>query len=253
MRESVIGHLGTARLRRGYPPGPLLRAQQFYSQTRRMRSGMCWSTITRTTRETPAGFRVLRPVLGEGPADRRGSRLEAPAKGRWRRPFNAARRYDACSAHDRGDRRDDCQTPGNLRPAGRSPRKRCSGWRSRSPGRSMFSFEMSRHGPTFAANFVMEYGARLAAAASARPDAAARGWPKPAGFFPRARFPQALDEFRGHADGGNAAPAGKNEGAAPPCDLFDLMVARGADPEDRRCLHRRAARRPGRHHDSRRS
>ena len=36
------------------------------SSTRRMRSGMCWSTITRTTRARRPAIRVLRPMLGEG-------------------------------------------------------------------------------------------------------------------------------------------------------------------------------------------
>ncbi len=92
-------------------------------------------------------------------------------------------------------------------------------------GRTMFSFEMSRHGPTLR-DFVMEYGARLA-----RPHLLdlmlPQGWPSPQDFS-RARFRKRWTSFVAMLMAQRRA-AGKNEGA-PPRDLFDLMVA-ARDPE----------------------
>jgi unspecific monooxygenase len=92
-------------------------------------------------------------------------------------------------------------------------------------GRTMFSFEMSRHGPTLR-DFVMEYGARLA-----RPHLLdlmlPQGWPSPQDFS-RARFRKRWTSFVAMLMAERRA-AGKNEGA-PPRDLFDLMVA-ARDPE----------------------
>jgi unspecific monooxygenase len=92
-------------------------------------------------------------------------------------------------------------------------------------GRTMFSFEMSRHGPTLR-DFVMEYGARLA-----RPHLLdlmlPLSWPSPQDFA-RARFRKRWTSFVAMLMAERRA-AGKNEGA-PPRDLFDLMVA-ARDPE----------------------
>ena len=52
---------------------------------------------------TPAGIRVLRPMLGAGPADRRRPRLEAPAQDAGA-GLHAARGDVAGPAHGRGDR-----------------------------------------------------------------------------------------------------------------------------------------------------
>jgi unspecific monooxygenase len=92
-------------------------------------------------------------------------------------------------------------------------------------GRTMFSFEMGRHGPTLR-DFVMEYGVRLA-----RPHLLdlmlPRGWPSPQDF-PRARFRKRWTSFVAMLMAERRA-AGKNEGA-PPRDLFDLM-GEARDPE----------------------
>ncbi len=92
-------------------------------------------------------------------------------------------------------------------------------------GRTMFSFEMGRHGTTLR-DFVIEYGERLA-----RPYlldlVLPLNWPSPMDFS-RARFRRRWTRFIGKLMAERRA-AGKNEGA-PPRDLFDLMgVAR--DPE----------------------
>jgi cytochrome P450 len=85
-------------------------------------------------------------------------------------------------------------------------------------GRTMFSFGMDRHGPTLR-NFVMEYGERLA-----RPYfldmLLPLSWPSPMDFE-RARFRTRWTEFVAMLIAERRA-AGKKDGA-PPRDLFDLM------------------------------
>ena len=92
-------------------------------------------------------------------------------------------------------------------------------------GRTMFSFEMGRHGAALR-DFVMEYGERLA-----RPHfldlMLPLGWPSPQDFA-RARFRKRWTRFVAMLMAERRA-AGKNEGA-PPRDLFDLMGA-ARDPE----------------------
>ena len=92
-------------------------------------------------------------------------------------------------------------------------------------GRTMFSFEMGRHGPALR-DFVMEYGTRLA-----RPHfldlVLPLHWPSPQDFS-RARFRKRWTGFVAMLMAERRA-AGKNEGA-PPRDLFDLMGA-ARDPE----------------------
>lgn len=92
-------------------------------------------------------------------------------------------------------------------------------------GRTMFSFEMGRHGPALR-DFVEEYGMRLA-----RPHLLDMllplSWPSPMDFA-RARFRKRWTLFIGQLMAERRA-AGKNDGA-PPRDLFDLMGA-ARDPE----------------------
>ena len=92
-------------------------------------------------------------------------------------------------------------------------------------GRTMFSFEMGRHGATLR-DFVMEYGRRLA-----RPHfldmLLPLSWPSPQDFF-RARFRRRWTAFVAMLMAERRA-AGKKEGA-PPRDLFDLM-GDARDPE----------------------
>jgi unspecific monooxygenase len=92
-------------------------------------------------------------------------------------------------------------------------------------GRTMFSFEMGRHGAALR-DFVMEYGDGLA-----QPRfldlLLPVGWPSPQDFA-RARFRKRWTRFVAMLMAERRA-AGKNEGA-PPRDLFDLMGA-ARDPE----------------------
>jgi len=92
-------------------------------------------------------------------------------------------------------------------------------------GRTMFSFEMGRHGATLR-DFIIEYGERLA-----RPNPLdlmlPLGWPSPRDFS-RARFRKRWTQFMSKVMAERRA-IGKKEGA-PPRDLFDLLDA-ARDPE----------------------
>lgn len=92
-------------------------------------------------------------------------------------------------------------------------------------GRTMFSFGMDRHGPTLR-NFVMEYGERLG-----RPYfldmVLPVSWPTPMDFA-RARFRKRWTEFVAMLIA-ERRKIGKKDGA-PPRDLFDLMDE-ARDPE----------------------
>ncbi|MEZ2145746.1 cytochrome P450 [Bradyrhizobium sp. DN5] len=92
-------------------------------------------------------------------------------------------------------------------------------------GRTMFSFGMDRHGATLR-NFIMEYAARLG-----RPYfldmVLPVSWPSPMDFA-RARFRKRWTEFVAMLIAERRA-AGKKDGA-PPRDLFDLMDE-ARDPE----------------------
>jgi len=172
---------------------------------------------------TPAGIRVLRPMLGEGLLLAEGRnwkhqrRTLAPAftprAVTTLVPHMVSAIDETVAALDR--QRD---TPTDLREVMQRMTLEIA-------GRTMFSFSMAHHGATLR-DFVIEYGSRLA-----RPHffdlVLPTGWPSPQdisrAFFRRrwTRFIQALIAER--------RAAGKAEDA-PPRDLFELMVA-ARDPE----------------------
>ena len=172
---------------------------------------------------TPAGIRVLRPMLGEGlliaegKAWRHQRRTLAPA---FTPRAVASLVPHMIAATD--------ATIAKLGAAGSGPvdlREAMQRMTLEIAGRTMFSFGMERHGAALR-DFVMEYGARLA-----RPRlldlVLPLGWPTPQDFA-RARFRRRWTSFVGMLMAERRA-AGKNEGA-PPRDLFDLMGA-ARDPE----------------------
>ncbi len=172
---------------------------------------------------TPAGIRVLRPMLGqgvliaEGRAWKHQRRTLAPA---FTPRAVASLVPHMVAATD--------ETIAKLRTAGSAPvdlREAMQRMTLEIAGRTMFSFGMDRHGPTLR-DFVMEYGERLA-----HPHildmVLPLGWPSPQDFS-RARFRKRWTAFVGVLMAERRA-AGKNEGA-PPRDLFDLMGA-ARDPE----------------------
>src|ERR1700744_810320 len=172
---------------------------------------------------TPAGIRVLRPVLGqglliaEGRAWKYQRRTLAPA---FTPRAVAPMVPHMIAATD--------ETIAKLQARSSDPvdlREALQRMTLEIAGRTMFSFEMSRHGAALR-DFVMEYGARLA-----RPHfldlLLPLSWPSPQDFS-RARFRKRWTRFIGGLMAERRA-AGKNEGA-PARDLFDLMNA-ARDPE----------------------
>jgi unspecific monooxygenase len=172
---------------------------------------------------TPAGIRVLRPMLGQGLLLAEGRnwkyqrRTLAPAF--TPRAVTTLVPHMVSAVDDTLTvLRDKTDTPVDLRETMQRMTLEIA-------GRTMFSFGMAEHGAQLR-NFVMEYGAKLA-----RPHALdlllPRGWPTPHDI-PRHFFRKRWIAFVGELIRARRA-AGKAEDA-PPRDLFDLMVA-ARDPE----------------------
>jgi unspecific monooxygenase len=176
---------------------------------------------------TPTGFRVLRPMLGqglliaEGRAWKHQRRTLAPAftpRAVSTLVPHMIEVTDETIAELKAKSRANGNAPVDLREAMQRMTLEIA-------GRTMFSFGMERHGLTLR-NFVMEYGDRLA-----RPhllDIALPLWFKTPQDFRRARFRKRWTAFIAHLMAERRA-AGKQEGA-PPRDLFELMEA-ARDPE----------------------
>ena len=171
---------------------------------------------------TPAGIRVLQPILGEGlllaegRAWKNQRRTLAPAFAP--RAMGTLVPHMLSATDDAvGSLATSCGAPVDLREAMQRLALDIA-------GRTMFSFEIARHG-TALRNFVNEYGARLA-----RPRfldlLLPLGWPSPQDIS-RALFRRRWTRFmRGLITERRAM---SNADAAPR-DLFDLMVA-AHDPE----------------------
>ena len=222
MRESVIGTWGQRAYEEDIIQGRFFGHSSFILNTPDAIRHVLVDNYENYTR-TPAGFRVLRPVLGEGLLIAEGRawkhqrRTLAPAF-TPRAVTTLIPHMIAVTDETIAKLRATCGQPVDLREAMQRMALEIA-------GRTMFSFEMSRHGPTLR-DFVMEYGARLA-----RPHLLdlmlPQGWPSPQDFA-RARFRKRWTSFVAMLMAERRA-AGKNEGA-PPRDLFDLMVA-ARDPE----------------------
>ena len=172
---------------------------------------------------TPAGIRVLRPLVGEGLLIAEGRawkhqrRTLAPAF-TPRAVAPLVPHMIAVTEETIAKLQGSCGVPVDLREAMQRMTLEIA-------GRTMFSFGMGRHGAALR-DFVMEYGDRLA-----RPHfldlVLPVGWPSPQDFF-RARFRKRWTRFVAMLMAERRA-AGKSEGA-PPRDLFDLM-GDARDPE----------------------
>ncbi|SDO24942.1 cytochrome P450 [Afipia sp. GAS231] len=172
---------------------------------------------------TPAGFRVLRPILGEGLLIAEGRAWKYQR--RTLAPAFTPRAVATLIPHMLAATD---ETIVKLKAASHAPvdlREAMQRMTLEIAGRTMFSFGMDRHGAALR-DFVMEYGDRLA-----RPHfldlLLPLNWPSPQDFA-RARFRKRWTAFVGMLMAERRA-AGKNEGA-PPNDLFDLMGA-ARDPE----------------------
>ena len=222
MRESVIGTWGQRAYEEDILQGRFFGHSSFILNTPDAIRHVLVDNYENYTR-TPVGFRVLRPVLGEGLLIAEGRAWKHQR--RTLAPAFTPRAVSTLIPHmivvtdeTIAKLRATCGQPVDLREAMQRMALEIA-------GRTMFSFEMSRHGPTLR-DFVMEYGARLA-----RPHLLdlmlPQGWPSPQDFS-RARFRKRWTSFVAMLMAQRRA-AGKNEGA-PPRDLFDLMVA-ARDPE----------------------
>ena len=172
---------------------------------------------------TPAGIRVLRPMLGQGVLIAEGRAWKHQR--RTLAPAFTPRAVTSLVPHMVAVTD---ETIAKLRTVGSAPidlREAMQRMTLEIAGRTMFSFGMDRHGPVLR-DFVMEYGERLA-----HPHfldmLLPLGWPSPQDFS-RARFRKRWTQFVSQLMAERRA-AGKNEGA-PPRDLFDLMGA-ARDPE----------------------
>jgi cytochrome P450 len=172
---------------------------------------------------TPAGFRVLRPMLGEGLLIAEGRAWKHQR--RTLAPAFTPRAVGTLVPHMVAVTD---ETIANLRRISNGPvdlRETMQRMTLEIAGRTMFSFGMERHGATLR-DFVMEYADRLA-----RPHfldlVLPMNWPAPRDFS-RARFRKRWTHFIGQLMAERRA-AGKLQGA-PARDLFDLMEA-ARDPE----------------------
>jgi unspecific monooxygenase len=172
---------------------------------------------------TPTGFRVLRPMLGDGLLTSEGRAWKHQR--RTLAPAFTPRAVGTLVPHMVTATE---HTIANLARVSNAPvdlREVMQRMTLEIAGRTMFSFGMERHGAALR-DFVMEYGERLA-----RPHfldlVLPLNWPAPRDFS-RARFRKRWTAFVGQLMAERRA-AGKAEGA-PARDLFDLMDS-ARDPE----------------------
>src|SRR6202048_5045086 len=222
MRESPIGTWGQRAYEEDVVRGRFFGRSSFILNTPDTIRHVLVDNYENYTR-TPAGIRVLRPMLGEGLLIAEGRawkhqrRTLAPA---FTPRAVASLVPHMIAATD--------ETIAKLQAASNGPvdlREAMQRMTLEIAGRTVFSFGMERHGAALR-DFVMEYGARLA-----RPHLLdlllPLSWPSPQDFS-RARFRKRWTQFVAMLMAERRA-AGKNEGA-PPSDLFDLMGA-ARDPE----------------------
>jgi cytochrome P450 len=172
---------------------------------------------------TPAGIRVLRPILGRGVLIAEGRAWKHQR--RTLAPAFTPRAVGTLIPHMVGAID---ETVAKLKAASNASvdlREVMQRMTLEIAGRTMFSFGMDKHGATLR-DFVMEYGERLA-----RPHfldmLLPLNWPSPQDLS-RARFRKRWTKFVAQLMAERRA-AGKKAGA-PPRDLFDLM-GEARDPE----------------------
>jgi cytochrome P450 len=222
MRESVLGTWGQRAYEEDLIQGRFFGHSSFILNSPDTIRHVLVDNYENYTR-TPTGFRVLRPVLGEGLLIAEGRAWKHQR--RTLAPAFTPRAVTTLVPHMIAATD---ETITMLTAASGAPvdlREAMQRMTLEIAGRTMFSFGMSRHGPALR-DFVMEYGSRLA-----RPHfldlLLPAGWPSPQDFA-RARFRKRWTGFIAMLMAERRA-AGKTEGA-PPSDLFDLMGA-ARDPE----------------------
>jgi cytochrome P450 len=222
IRESPIGSWGQRAYEEDIVCGRFLGRSSFILNTPDAIRHVLVDNFENYTR-TPAGIRVLRPMLGEGLLIAEGRAWKYQR--RTLAPAFTPRAVATLVPHMLAATD---ETVSKLRAASNAPvdlRQAMQRMTLEIAGRTMFSFGMDRHGAALR-DFVMEYGERLA-----RPHfldlLLPLSWPSPQDFS-RARFRKRWTAFVGMLMAERRA-AGKSENA-PPRDLFDLMGA-ARDPE----------------------
>ena len=222
MRESILGTWGQRAYEEDIVQGRFLGRSSFILNTPDAIRHVLVDNYENYTR-TPAGLRVLRPILGQGLLIAEGRAWKHQR--RTLAPAFTPRAVTTLVPHMLAAT-DEMIV--KLRAASHAPvdlREAMQRMTLEIAGRTMFSFGMDRHGAALR-DFVMEYGDRLA-----RPHfldlVLPLNWPTPQDFS-RARFRKRWTAFVGMLMAERRA-VGKNEGA-PPNDLFDLMGA-ARDPE----------------------
>jgi cytochrome P450 len=222
MRESVLATWGQRAYEEDFIQGRFFGRSSFILNAPDAIRHVLVDNYENYTR-TPAGLRVLRPILGEGLLIAEGRAWKHQR--RTLAPAFTPRAVTTLVPHMLAATDD---TIVKLKAASHAPvdlREAMQRMTLEIAGRTMFSFGMDRHGASLR-DFVMEYGARLA-----RPHfldlLLPLNWPSPQDFS-RARFRKRWTAFIAMLMA-ERRTAGKNEGA-PPNDLFDLMGA-ARDPE----------------------
>ena len=222
MRKSAIGTWGQRAYEEDIVKGHFLGRSSYILNTPDAIRHVLVDNYENYTR-TPAGIRVLRPVLGEGLLIAEGRAWKHQR--RTLAPAFTPRAVTTLVPHMIGAID---EAIAKLQTASGEPvdlREAMQRMTLEIAGRTMFSFEMGRHGAELR-DFVKEYASGLA-----RPQfldlLLPLGWPTPQDFA-RARFRKRWTRFVGMLMAERRA-AGKNEGA-PPRDLFDLIGA-ARDPE----------------------
>jgi cytochrome P450 len=222
IRESVIGSWGQRAYEEDIIRGRFFGRSSFILNEPDAIRHVLVDNYENYTR-TPAGLRVLRPMLGQGLLIAEGRAWKYQR--RTLAPAFTPRAVSTLVPHMVAATD---ETITKLKAASNAPvdlREAMQRMTLEIAGRTMFSFGMDRHGGALR-DFVMEYGANLA-----RPHfldlLLPLSWPSPQDFA-RARFRKRWTAFVGMLMAERRA-AGKNEGA-PPRDLFDLMGA-ARDPE----------------------
>jgi cytochrome P450 len=222
MRESAIGTWGQRAYEEDIVRGRFFLHSSFILNTPDAIRHVLVDNYENYSR-TPAGFRVLRPMLGEGLLIAEGRAWKHQR--RTLAPAFTPRAVSTLTPHMVAVTD---ETVASLRRISNAPvdlRETMQRMTLEIAGRTMFSFGMERHGATLR-NFVMEYGDKLA-----RPHfldlVLPLNWPAPRDFS-RARFRKRWTRFVGQLMAERRA-AGKPQGA-PSRDLFDLMDT-ARDPE----------------------
>ena len=222
MRESILATWGQRAYEEDIIQGRFLGRSSFILNTPDAIRHVLVDNYENYTR-TPAGLRVLRPILGEGLLIAEGRAWKHQR--RTLAPAFTPRAVTTLVPHMLAATD---ETIAKLRAASHAPvdlREAMQRMTLEIAGRTMFSFGMDRHGAALR-DFVMEYGDRLA-----RPHfldlVLPLSWPTPQDFS-RARFRKRWTAFVGMLMAERRA-VGKSEGASPN-DLFDLMRA-ARDPE----------------------